>query len=78
MTLEETKLLIHTTCPACKNIIKLVSPPQISQQIICPVCQVHLAIVWLYPISLDYAIADDQLEQPTTIEIKITEGKDKT
>lgn len=76
LTVEETLPLIHTTCPACKNITELVNPPQIGQQIVCSVCQVLLVIVWLYPLSLDFAISEDQLELPTAngIDIKKEEN----
>ena len=71
LTIEEMKSLINATCPACKSITELVNPPQIGQQIICSVCNVLLVIVWLYPISLDFALPEDQLEHPATNQIEI-------
>ena len=46
--------MITATCPECKQLVNLVSIPEIGQQLICVNCNSYLEVTWLFPVILDY------------------------
>lgn len=47
-------------CPSCGTFIQVGGKPKMGQQMVCSACDSVLEVVWLDPIELDWAYADEE------------------
>jgi hypothetical protein len=48
--------MLRTGCLSCEVVLTIAMPPEIGQKICCPECNATLEVVWLFPLTLDFAI----------------------
>ena len=42
-------------CPSCKKDFDIYDEePEINRQLVCPHCQQHFEVTWLYPLTIDF------------------------
>ena len=42
-------------CPACNKCFTITDEePQIRGQVVCPHCQKHFEVTWLFPLTIDF------------------------
>jgi lysine biosynthesis protein LysW len=52
--------MVTSTCVVCKQKVNLTSPVELGKRVICQACSANLEVIWLYPVILD--VAEDQTQ----------------
>jgi lysine biosynthesis protein LysW len=55
--------MLAASCPECEAKINFDSPLEVGERVFCPECDIELEVISAKPMTLDYALDDEDWEE---------------
>jgi len=55
--------MLAASCPECEAKINFDSPLEVGERVFCPECDIELEVISAKPLTLDYALDDEDWEE---------------